>query len=100
MTGSPENDSPAAAADSPMICLAERVSRDVFYLSHHLAALRKEYGLSFAEQAATFGLEPEGLAWLALCSMPATAEDLARIAGPLGMEAEALGELLQLDLLP
>jgi hypothetical protein len=31
--------------------------------------------------------------------MPATALDLARIAGALGMEAEALGELLQLDLL-
>jgi hypothetical protein len=61
--------------------------------------MRKEYAQTFDEQTHSFGLDPERLAWLALWGMPATAEDLGRIAGAMGMEGEALGEMLQLDLL-
>jgi hypothetical protein len=78
-----------------MIRLAERAGREPFFLAYHLAQLRREYGQTFAEQAAAFGLEPEGLAWLALCRMPATAEDLERIASHMAMEPAALGELLR-----
>jgi hypothetical protein len=87
-------------ASSPMIRLAERVGREPSFLGYHLVAMRKEYAQSFDEQAAAFGLDAEALANLALCRMPATALDLATIAdAAFGMEAENLGELLQLDLL-
>jgi hypothetical protein len=68
-----------------MIRFAHRASREPFFLSHHLAALRREYGQTFAEQAAAFGLDPERLAWLALCGMPATSLDLATIADAFDM---------------
>jgi hypothetical protein len=82
-----------------MIRLAERVGREPFFLGHQLAALRREYGQDFDEQALAFGMDPERLAFLALCRMPVTGSDLEKIAGRMGMEAEALGELLQVDLL-
>jgi hypothetical protein len=82
-----------------MIRLAERASSHPTFLGYHLAALRREYGQTFDEQAQSFGLDAEALAKLALCRMQATALDLATIADAFGIEAEALGVLLQLDLL-
>jgi hypothetical protein len=84
---------------SSIIRLAQRISNEPFFLAYHLAALRREYGQSFQEQADAFGLDAEDLAKLARCRMPATPLNLATIAGAMGMEAESLGELLQVDLL-
>jgi hypothetical protein len=81
-----------------MIRLAERVSREPFYLGYQLAQLRQEYGQTTLEQAAAFGLDLDRWSRLALCRMPATVEDLAKIAAYVGLEPDRLAELLQVDL--
>jgi transcriptional regulator with XRE-family HTH domain len=83
---------------NPMTRLAERVGREPFFLGYQLAQLRQEYGQTIEEQAAAFGLDLDLWSRLALCRMPATMEDLAKIAARFGLEPDRLAELLQVDL--
>jgi hypothetical protein len=83
---------------NPMIRLAERVGREPFFLGYQLALLRQEFGQTIEEQSAAFGLDLDRWSRLALCRMPATTEDLAKIAAYVGLEPDRLSELLQVDL--
>jgi hypothetical protein len=78
--------------------LAERAGEHPFFLAYHLARLRREYRQTIRQQASDFGLDMDGWSKLALRRMPATVQDLERIAGAFGMEPERLAELLQVDL--
>jgi hypothetical protein len=78
--------------------LAEQTSTHPFFLGCHLALLRQEYQQTPAEQAVALGLDLEAWSKLALHRMPATRQDLERIARAFEMEPGRLAELLQLDL--
>jgi hypothetical protein len=81
-----------------LVRLAERTDAHPFFLGYHLSRLRKEYRQTIAEQAIDFGMDLDCWSKLALHRMPATVQDLERIAGAFGMEPDRLAELLQMDL--
>lgn len=67
------------------------------YIGHVLYKLRQQAGIGPEQQALALGISVNALARLSLCWWPPTdrrAEDLATIAGEVGMEPGRLAELL------
>jgi hypothetical protein len=85
---------------TPLDRLAQRVTSDPGFLAAALAAYGKSEGLDDAALAARLGCDPPILTNLRLCRMPRPqppqfGQDVERIAGRFGVQAEVLADMVR-----
>jgi hypothetical protein len=67
---------------------------DPFFVGYKLAQLRDQQGIGPEQQAADLGIDLESLAFLCLCKMPQTPDDVEALAQKAGMETARLAQVL------